>query len=94
MWRQIIAHILGRPVLKTEVEEASALGAAIMAAIGLGYYEDLKSAASAMVKEKREDRCHPDPSLFHLYSQIQDLFNHVHSSLDSAFAKQKEIGGD
>jgi len=94
IWRQIIAHILGRPVLKTEVEEASALGAAIMAAIGLGYYEDLKGAASAMVKEKGEDRCHPDPSLFHLYSQIQGLFNHIHSSLDSAFAQQKEIWGD
>jgi|GEM_PF-27408 len=94
IWRQIIAHILGRPVLKTEVEEASALGAAIMAAIGLGYYEDLKGAASIMVKEKQEDRCYPDPSLFHFYCQIQELLNHVHVSLNSAFAKQKEIWGD
>lgn len=94
MWRQIIAHILGRPVLKTEVEEASALGSAIMAAIGLGYYEDLKRAVSAMVRERKEDRCHPDSSLFQLYCQIQGLFNRVHASLDSAFAKEKEIWKD
>ena len=93
-WRQIIAHILGQPVLKTEVEEASALGSAIMAAIGLGYYEDLGRAASAMVKEKREDRCYPDPSLSQLYCRIQGLFNHVHASLDYAFAKRREIWKD
>jgi xylulokinase len=92
IWRQIIAHILGRPVIKTVVEEASALGAAMMAAVGLGYYGDPQAAAAAMVRE--EHRCHPDPSLFGLYRQIQDVFNQVHASLGPVFVQQKEIWKD
>jgi hypothetical protein len=82
---------MGRPVLKPMVAEASALGAAIMASIGLGYYEDLDKAVTAMVKEKREDRCYPDPSLHHLYARIQSLFNQVYASLEPALAQHQQI---
>ena len=90
-WRQIIAHILGRPVLKTAVEEASALGAAIMAAIGLDCYKDLSGAVAGMVREKTEDRCEPDPSLHEQYCRIQGLFNHLYSSLESVFVQHHQL---
>jgi gluconokinase len=90
-WRQIISHILGRPVLSPMVEEASALGAAIMASIALGYCEGLPEAVSAMVKERRQECCHPDPSLHDLYLRIQVLFNQVHGSLESSFLEHQTI---
>jgi gluconokinase len=90
-WRQIIAHILGRPVLKTAVEEASALGAAIMAAIGLGYFKDLEEGVSAMVKEQEGDRFYPDPSTHNRYRQIQTSFHEVHSCLESAPGTHQKV---
>lgn len=50
VWRQIQADVLGKPVVHTRVEESSALGAAMLAAIGLGIYEDLKSASKNMIE--------------------------------------------
>jgi gluconokinase len=49
-WRQIQADILGKPVAHTKVEEASALGAAMLAALKLGVYKDLADASENMVR--------------------------------------------
>jgi len=66
------------------VEEASALGAAIMAAIGLGYFGNLEEAVSAMVKEREGDRFYPDAATHDLYRQIETSFHQIHSCLASA----------
>ncbi len=50
LWRQIQADILGKTVLRMDVHETSALGAAMLAAISLGVYRDLEEAAENMVK--------------------------------------------
>jgi gluconokinase len=50
VWRQIQADVLGKPVVHTRVEEASSLGAAMLAAIKLNIYKDLNDASKNMVK--------------------------------------------
>ncbi|MEM2875836.1 MAG: xylulokinase [Candidatus Bathyarchaeia archaeon] len=50
VWRQIQADVLGKTTLYMKVEEASALGAAMLAAISLGIYKDLESASKNMVE--------------------------------------------
>ncbi|NHJ47843.1 MAG: xylulokinase [Asgard group archaeon] len=48
-WNQIEADICNLPVIKGQVEEATALGAAILAGVGAGIYNNIESAANEMV---------------------------------------------
>ena len=50
IWRQMIADILGIPVVKPQAKECSALGAAIIAGVGTGYYQSFDDAIAQMVK--------------------------------------------
>jgi sugar (pentulose or hexulose) kinase len=49
-WTQLKADVLGEPIRVTEVLSASALGAAILAAVSAGLYGDVEEAAAAMVR--------------------------------------------
>jgi len=49
LWRQIIADVTGRPILVPRVSEATALGAALLAAVGRGHFSSLEEAAAACV---------------------------------------------
>jgi ribulokinase len=51
LWLQLHADICGLPLVLTTQPEATALGAAICAAVGAGAFPDLKSASAAMVQE-------------------------------------------
>lgn len=58
LWLEIRAAVLGRPLVLPEVTEASALGAAMLAAVGVGLHADLGSAGKAMVRVRE----HIEPS--------------------------------
>jgi xylulokinase len=49
-WTQIKADVLGLPIQPTEVLDASAVGAAILASVAGGLYPDAKAASAAMVR--------------------------------------------
>lgn len=55
VWRQIVTDVLEKPVARTRVEEASALGAAILGAISVGLYDGLDSAVKGMVRVLRRE---------------------------------------
>lgn len=48
-WCQLVADVLGLPVEVAATAEASPLGAAIGAAVGAGLFDDLETAAAALV---------------------------------------------
>ncbi|MFW9845219.1 MAG: xylulokinase [Candidatus Thorarchaeota archaeon] len=50
IWMQIQADILNIPVIRTVMEESTALGAAILAAKGVGVFKSVKEAAEEMVR--------------------------------------------
>lgn len=50
LWSQIVCDVLGLPIRIPVVKEATALGAAILAAAGIGMYHSIGEAAAAMVK--------------------------------------------
>ena len=52
VWMQIQADVLGIPVIRTELEEATALGAAILACKGIGIFKSVTEAAEQMIQEK------------------------------------------
>jgi len=59
LWCQILADVLQVPVHTRVVKEATALGAAICAGVGVGLYADMGSAVERLVQE--EAVYQPDP---------------------------------
>ncbi len=51
-WGQLLADVLGRPLLISEVAEASALGAAICAGAGAGVFRDLAEGSEKLARTR------------------------------------------
>jgi xylulokinase len=79
LWNQIKADVLNRPVLVPEVIEAAVVGAAIIAAVGLGVYSGREEAVSAMVRVAR--RFEPDPSRARIYNELYAAFRRLYPAL-------------
>lgn len=71
LWKQIIADITRRPVYTAEVAEATALGAGILAAAGVGLHADVASAVQAMTHRSAESFT-PDPAHADFYSRLYE----------------------
>ena len=50
LWRQIQADVFGRDVRVLDVQDASALGAAVIAGVGVGVFPDFETACDRSVK--------------------------------------------
>jgi len=74
IWNQIFADIIGVKVCTTETVETTALGAAICAAKGLGFYPTFFDAVKNMVKVKRV--YYPESDNKMLYDE---MYNNVYS---------------
>jgi len=73
---QITADIFGLPVSRLNIYEASGLGAAIDAAVGLKLHPDFKTAVSAMCRIGQTFE--PNPAAHQVYN---DLYEHVYSKM-------------
>jgi xylulokinase len=74
-WLQVVADILGRPVVQPVINEAGALGAAILAGTGSGIFGSVGDGVEAMVKQRRAFEPHP---------QVQRIY-------DERFAKYQQL---
>ena len=83
LWLQLKADVLQKPVHTTEVEEVSALGAAIVAAVGAGFFPSLESATSQMVRPRHTIQ--PNPSLCEVYSRGYADYLELYERLDTMF---------
>lgn len=66
-WLQIEADILGRPLARPRVTEASSLGAVILAGVGAGVYASVEEAMAQLVKIERVFE--PDPARHAAYTE-------------------------
>lgn len=82
LWSQILADVLQLPVHTRIVKEATALGAAMCAGVGVGLYENLETAAEKLVR--KEKTYQPNPKNKDVY---QDLF----SRWEAAYPAQLEL---
>lgn len=78
LWCQILSDVLGLPVQVPKVKEATALGGAILAGVGIGVYEDASSAAARMVKIEREYR--PNPENHAIYTELYQQWRKVYAA--------------
>ncbi|MBS7643485.1 xylulokinase [Candidatus Bathyarchaeota archaeon] len=81
-WNQIQADVYGIPVAKGVVEEATSLGAAILAGVGAGIYRDVADAAEKMViiGERRM----PIAKNHDLYNKLYEVHKAVYQALKQA----------
>ena len=71
-WSQMFADVLQMPVETTEVSELGALGAAMVAGVGVGTFTDLNEAAQKMVHVKK--RFVPKVSVKNEYERKYQLY--------------------
>ncbi|MBN2549611.1 MAG: FGGY-family carbohydrate kinase [Anaerolineales bacterium] len=73
---QITADIFGLPTSRIHVYEASGLGAALVAAVGLGLHPDFPTAISSMIR--LGETFNPDPQAHEIY---EELYNKVYMKM-------------
>ncbi len=80
VWRQIVADVLGVPLLVTEAADASAVGAAWLGHLALGHIESLEGAARA---GEASVVVEPDPARHETYLSLHQRFQQLYGCLSS-----------
>lgn len=88
---QITSDILGRPLLRGETSETSALGAAIITAAGMGLYPSITAAAGEMVRHG--DRFEPNPDHRAIYDGLYDCYRRIYRNLKGIYADIQRVTG-
>lgn len=85
VWRQILADILGLPILRPQLlAEATALGAAIAGGVGVGLWPDY-GVAHRLVAAAEAER--PDPAARETYNARYPLFQEVYRALEPLYGR-------
>ncbi|MEG0378848.1 MAG: FGGY family carbohydrate kinase, partial [Eubacterium sp.] len=80
LWCQMLADIFKLPISLLHASETGCLGAALYAGVGIGAYEDCKSAAKQAVKLTKTYE--PNPDNFAEYDKAYARFIRVYDALD------------
>jgi xylulokinase len=92
VWNQIQADIYGRPVETVKVPEATALGAAMLGALGAGIYKDIHQTADHMVH--MENRWEPIAKNVPVYNELFAIFRDTYQALkDKVFPAISKFQG-
>ncbi len=89
---QISADIFNMPAMRPHIYETSALGAAINAAVGLGYHKDYATALSAMTRTG--DVFQPNPQSVKIYEELYTrVYKKMYPQLQSLYKEIRDITG-
>ena len=78
LWCQILADVTGCMIRVPKVREATALGAAMAAGVGVGIYESIVMAAEELVTWDKN--YHPDMKNFERYQDIKEQWQKVYEN--------------
>jgi xylulokinase len=85
-WNQIKADVTGFVVEVPRVREATVLGAAIVAATGVGAHADLPTAIRAMTAIER--RFEPDPARARTYDGVYEAYVGLYPAISGALSRR------
>lgn len=89
---QLTADIFGIPTAKPHIYEASGLGAAIDAALGLGLHPDFSSAILGMTRQERIYE--PNLANHHIYNALYErVYRKMYARLKPLYSEIREITG-
>jgi xylulokinase len=79
LWNQIMADVLGVTCVRNVIEEATSLGAAILAASGAGLFPDISEAAEKLCKVENKYLPNEEKNQFYekLYNLSYDIYNSI-----------------
>jgi xylulokinase len=83
LWCQIFADVLNRPIALAGSDEATALGAGILAAVGVGLHADVDAAVNSMTTTRL--LYEPNPETVTRYEQLYQSYRTVYPALKSVF---------
>lgn len=86
--RRSLRGVLKLP-LKTNLEEGGALGAAILAGVGVGFYDSVKSAVEDIVRIK--DIHKPDRERCQQYNDYYKIYKKLYSHLNPVYKQTSRI---
>ncbi|SHF64215.1 xylulokinase [Caldanaerobius fijiensis DSM 17918] len=92
VWTQIKADITKKDILVPYSDDATALGAAILAGVGTGVYGDFKEAVEKTVRLKNS--YHPNPENFPIYEGLYGIYRELYINLEKTYDRLADILAD
>ena len=85
IWNQMKADITGIEIRIPEVDDAAALGAALLAGAGTGEYSDLRKAAEETVRIRRIYMPNADSRKAYLeaYKRYRRVYNYIEGAYEA-----------
>jgi erythritol kinase len=81
LFRRILASVLAQPLRLSGQLEASAAGAAMVAAVALKEYDSIQSACRDWISPRLGAFCEPDPALVPVYAKAYPVYRKAYESL-------------
>jgi xylulokinase len=88
LWRQMMADIAGVPMVRINVEEGPAFGAALLASVAAGFYNDVVQACDAVLEEVERHTPHEDSR--RRYSAWFTHYREAYRALAPSFRRMTE----
>jgi xylulokinase len=82
LWLQVQADIYGRPSRRTAVDEGPAYGAALLAGVASGVFDDAEAASASV--GMRGAVVEPDPARARRYDELYAVFASLYPALRDA----------
>ena len=84
VWQQIIADVLAAPLVNINTTEGGAFGAAILASVAAGAYDDVPSACQAMIETGDEVTVSTEAEV---YAERYEVYRSLYPALKETFAR-------
>ncbi len=85
LWTQIKSDVTGKEINVPSSDTATAMGAAILAGVGVGLYKDFDDAVSGLIKIKRQHS--PNMENHAIYMKNYDLYLDLYNNLKGTMKK-------
>ena len=84
VWQQIIADVLGAPLVNINTTEGGAFGAAILASVAAGVFDDVTAACDAMIQTDDQVAVGANREI---YSERYRIYQSLYPLLKDTFAR-------
>ena len=91
LWRQMLADVFRTPIATLNVTQGAALGAALLAGVGVGVFADVPAAAEQVVRVVEELPPGPDADV---YARYYPRYRALYPALAAEFAALAKVAAD
>lgn len=89
LWRQILVDVLQAEIVTPSTQEGAAYGAAVLAAVGAGWFATVDEACASMVSAVPSATPGPDVAR---YAALHDIYGRLYPALSPTFQSIQSLG--